>query len=103
MVSRSFKDVVPDYTDYLNRQTGKYFSHEKDNAHWEKGQQIYITNKFKNLPRDYTILDIACGDGVGLRVFKKLGFTNVVGVEYCDKKLPFAAETGYQVREPSPS
>lgn len=48
MVDKLFKDVVPDYADYLNRQTGKYFSHEKDNTHWERGQQRYIAGQ---LPR----------------------------------------------------
>ena len=99
MVDKLFKDVVPDYADYLNRQTGKYFSHEKDNTHWERGQQRYIADKLTHLNKDSKILDIACGDGVGLRVFKKLGFTNVTGVEYCDKKLTFAADTGYPVHK----
>jgi ubiquinone/menaquinone biosynthesis C-methylase UbiE len=49
-----------------------------------------------SLPRDASILDIACGDGVGLRHFKELGFTSVVGAEFEPTKLRIAAKTGFR-------
>src|ERR1035437_7041343 len=93
----NYSDIVPDYSDYLNRQITKYMSHERDNQHWEDGQKRYILNKFNGYSRDMKILDIACGDGVGLRVFRELGFRDIIGVEYQDDKIANAKLSGYPV------
>ena len=52
---------------------------------------------FSGMPLDTWILDCACGDGVGLRVFKELGFKIVAGVEYDEEKADKASETGCPV------
>ncbi|MGK9477943.1 class I SAM-dependent methyltransferase [Melioribacter sp. OK-6-Me] len=94
---KSYKDIIYNYSKYLKIQTEKYKSHESQNVHWAKGQEKYIKSEFINIPRYAKILDIACGDGVGLKVFKELGFLNVVGVELSEEKVKLARSYGFQV------
>jgi ubiquinone/menaquinone biosynthesis C-methylase UbiE len=42
-------------------------------------------------------LDIACGDGVGLKVFKEMVFKNVIGVELSNEKIEKAMKIGYKI------
>ena len=93
----SYKDVVPDYKDYLSRQMVKYAGFERDNPHWVEGQKKYITSNFVGHSREAKILDIACGDGVGLQMFKEMGFKNVAGLEYNADKAKAAKSVGYEV------
>lgn len=93
------KKPVPDYAEYVRLQKEDYCSYESQNKHWSKGQKRYIKKKFSRVDRDKKILDIACGDGVGLKEFKKLGFENVTGVEFNKQKADLARETGYEVHE----
>ncbi len=81
----------------MNAQKVTYCSHESQVPKWEEGQRRYIDAVFGSVDREIRILDIACGDGVGLRQFRNLGFRNVVGVEFNEAKLAKARETGYEV------
>jgi 2-polyprenyl-3-methyl-5-hydroxy-6-metoxy-1,4-benzoquinol methylase len=87
---RSDKLKFKDYDDYIFSQVKRGLSFEKDSPEWANGQRICIENKFKNLDRNLKILDICCGDGVGLSKFKEMGFNNVFGAEICDEKIEFA-------------
>lgn len=94
---KTYQDIVPDYATYVQFQTEKWASHEITVPKWEQGQQRYLHATFFDLPRDVRIVDIACGDGVGLRHFKQMGFTDVVGVELNQSKLAMAGQSGYPV------
>lgn len=96
---KTYQDIVPDYPTYLAYQTDKWASHEISVPKWELGQQRYLNATFADLPHDLRIADIACGDGVGLRHFKKMGFTQLVGVELNPAKLEMARQSGYPVME----
>ena len=85
------------HQEYLELQTTKYKSFESDNEHWAEGQRRYIVEHFAGMPLDTWILDCACGDGVGLKVFSELGFNKVLGVEYDIEKAEKARKTGYAV------
>jgi len=85
------------YNDYLEAQTKMGLSYESDNFLWTKGQERYIEKVFANVPKDSHIADIACGDGVGLKYFKKLGFTNIEGFELSLSKAEKAKVHGYPV------
>ena len=85
------------YIDYLEAQTIMGLSYESDNFLWSKGQERYIEEVFANVPEDACIADIACGDGVGLRCFKRLGFTNVEGFELSSDKVKKAKAYGYPI------
>lgn len=52
---------------------------EKSNIQWKM-----IYRVLKKLPKDAKILDIACGDGKYLLELKKMGFTNIYGVDLFD-------------------
>jgi ubiquinone/menaquinone biosynthesis C-methylase UbiE len=95
----NYQDVVSDYELYLYFQKSKYASFESKSHKWEKGQYLYIEKIFKNFNRDITIADISCGDGVGLRCFKKMGFKNVTGIELNPLKIKMAISSGYRVFE----
>lgn len=94
---KTYQDIVPDYTTYVQFQTEKWASHELTVPKWEQGQQRYLNAVFAEVPRDLRIADIACGDGVGLRYFKLMGFSDVIGVEFNESKLERARESGYPV------
>ncbi|MCV2368943.1 class I SAM-dependent methyltransferase [Roseateles oligotrophus] len=96
---KTYQDIVPDYQTYVGYQTDKWASHEITVPKWEQGQQRYLHAVFAEVPRKLRIADIACGDGVGLRHFKQMGFTDVVGVELNPSKLDMAEQSGYQVVE----
>ena len=80
-------------------QKTKYCSFESQNPHWVEGQERYLHLKFKDVDRDACILDAACGDGVGLKVFKEMGFKNVVGIEFNPVKAAKAREYEYLIFE----
>ncbi|PIP15084.1 hypothetical protein COW98_01770 [Candidatus Roizmanbacteria bacterium CG22_combo_CG10-13_8_21_14_all_35_9] len=92
-----FKDIVKTYNQYKKQQLTDYCSFESENQKWETGQERYIKKSFCKIPRDFMIADIACGDGIGLRQFKKLGFKNIIGVDFNQKKISIAKKVGYKV------
>jgi len=94
---KKFSEIIPNYSDYVRLQQEEFCSFESDNDHWSTGQRRYIQEMFSNTPLDSHILDIACGDGVGLREFKKLGFKNLTGIEFNPIKAQKASESNYPV------
>ena len=89
----------PSRDESLQLQTGKYCSLETDNERWREGQRRAVTRLFNGVSRKRRILDIACGDGVGLKCFRELGFTEVTGVEFNKTKADMARKHGYEVHE----
>ena len=87
--------VHADYLSYEYAQKVKFKSHEIDVPKWEEGQMRFIKRWFNEYDKSLSILDISCGDGVGLRQFKKLGFLNVVGADFEEEKIKLASKTGY--------
>lgn len=94
---KSARAIIPRYSDYIKYQTEVYCSYESNLTKWEKGQERCIKRLFSNLNRNLKILDSGCGDGVGLRQFKKLGFKNVTGFDFHQEKVKKAKKTGYRV------
>lgn len=87
-----------DYEEYVWSQTDFHRSFESDNEKWVAGQRRFIELFFPSaLPKASRILDIACGDGVGLEALGDLGFSSVIGVDFCDEKLQRAREKGFAV------
>lgn len=96
--ARSYRDIVPTYGEYAALQKGRYQSFESENARWREGQRRFIEKNFSSAPKSAKILDIACGDGVGLHVFREMHFTDVTGVEFNPKKADRARLSGYPVQ-----
>mmetsp|Transcript_23297 Transcript_23297/g.55448 ORF Transcript_23297/g.55448 Transcript_23297/m.55448 type:complete len:370 (-) Transcript_23297:40-1149(-) len=95
----AFSTLVPVYADYKELQLGQYSTFESENAHWMRGQQRFLAEVFASFPTTWSVLDIACGDGVGLRVLRDMGFTAVVGVEFNPAKVALARQVGFEVLE----
>lgn len=85
------------YNDYIKWQTVDGCSFETFNEPWKNGQKNYIDKNFKDLDRDLVIADMCCGDGVGLNLFKEMGFKNIVGFEIADNKIEMAKSYGYRI------
>jgi ubiquinone/menaquinone biosynthesis C-methylase UbiE len=94
---RDYSDVVPSYELYADLQKNRYQSFESEHPHWQEGQRRFIAKQFSELPRESEILDVACGDGVGLRCFREMGFSRVTGVEFNHAKAERALGHGYSV------
>jgi 2-polyprenyl-3-methyl-5-hydroxy-6-metoxy-1,4-benzoquinol methylase len=92
-----YSDIVPTYEIYADLQRNRYQSFESEDSHWREGQRRFIAQQFVNAPRDAAILDIACGDGVGLSCFRDMGFTGVTGVEFNAAKAERARSCGFPV------
>lgn len=94
---RSSRNKFVDYNDYIYYQTIVGMSHEIHCKEWADGQIICIEDKFNSIKKDSKILIVSCGDGVCLRHLKKLGFTDVTGLEVCDEKIEIAKTCGFNV------
>lgn len=90
-------NIIKNYSEYIKLQKEKYSSLESNDNHWSAGQRRFIEIAFSECSRNLKIIDIACGDGVGLREFKRLGFQDVTGVEFNDTKIKLAKKIGYPV------
>jgi len=74
-------------TEYEEVQKVKYKSFESGNEKWAAGQERCIkTWVIPNIKKGDRILDCACGDGVGLKVFQDHGFHYLMGIEFEPEK-----------------
>lgn len=89
--------IFSKYSDYLVYQTECAYSLESEIPKYREGQEEYIKEKFSDFDRKTAILDCACGDGIGLRCFGSLNFTNVVGIELSQEKAELAKKFGFKV------
>lgn len=83
--------------EYVKAQTVYYKSLESQNSLWRVGQERAVKMLFNKTSREARILDCACGDGVGLEVFRSLNFENIEAVELCEEKALLAGRFGYPV------
>jgi ubiquinone/menaquinone biosynthesis C-methylase UbiE len=90
--------MITKYTNYLAQQL-KWASNESATLKFVEGQRRYLQFMLQDFPRDLHVLDIGCGDGVGLRCMQDMGFTNVVGTDLCRRKLELAKSTGFRLVE----
>lgn len=84
---------------YIELQTVKYESFENEIPMWSEGQQRYLSTIESMLEKDSAILDVACGDGSGLKWFLDNKFTNVTGCEINPRKASKARSYGYPIIE----
>jgi SAM-dependent methyltransferase len=94
---QTYKEIIPTYEEYLKIQIQDNDIEEDMYPKWVEGQYRYVQNAFASVDRTAKILDIACGSGVGLTCLKKMGFTDVVGVELRTQKVDKAVKIGFPV------
>ena len=63
----------------------------KRNAYLERIRFRAFLKLIDSLPRNATILDVACGTGRGLGYLLRAGFTEIAGLDYTPSMLEFAA------------
>ncbi|HUU58174.1 MAG TPA: class I SAM-dependent methyltransferase [Phycisphaerae bacterium] len=88
---------MTDFADYKRRQTVEFRSTESDVPRWREGQTRFVDAWLSCYLRDRRLLDAACGDGVGLRELRRLGFERCAGVDLCATKARNARAHGYPV------
>lgn len=83
--------MFKDYNDYVHAQVVEGFSHEFEIKHWSSGQIKSIDDfLIPFLQTTDTVLDAACGDGVGVRHLVDKGYKNVIGVDINLNKIEHA-------------
>lgn len=88
---------MSDFADYKHAQTVQFRSTESDVPRWREGQVRFVDAWLACYLRDRLVLDAACGDGVGLRELRRLGFERCAGVDLCAGKARNARAHGYPV------
>ena len=96
-ISSRFK--FKNYKEYLYYQNKVGLSFEHEQRTWSDGQRKCIGDKFKNVDTKSDILDVCCGDGVGLQKLKELGFHKVTGIDISDDKILRANKVGFEVHK----
>lgn len=93
--SRSFKspavfrqpEEIMDLSEVLNSQNIEFMSHEAQIDRYVEGQRRFIKINFSKIQTSNRVLDIACGDGIGLLTLKEMGFQNILGVDSNAEKI----------------
>lgn len=78
----------------MDSQNIEFMSHESKNQLWEDGQRRFINLNLRDWNRNSRILDIACGDGVGLSQLQSMVFQNAFGVDSNPIKILEAKKHG---------
>lgn len=83
--------------EYIKKQLSVAGAHEIENDLWCDGQRKVINYFFDGFDKDCTILDLGCGDGVGLLELRELGFDNLFGIDINTDKLAICEANGFDV------
>ena len=81
------REVKPDQQTYERIQTKDFMSHEDEHPKWVAGQLEAVGLFFQNEPPEAAVLDIGCGDGLGLEFLEKNGFHALFGADLSADKL----------------
>lgn len=92
-VFRNPNEIIRE-NEYLESQNYEFMSHESQNQIWMDGQKRFIELSFRDLDPKACVLDIACGDGIGLAKLQSMGFYNVFGVDSNSQKIMQAKKHG---------
>lgn len=77
--------------DYKEIQTKTFMSHEDEHFPWVKGQYDAVDTLFRDVAPSARVLDVGCGDGLGLERLQTKGFQAITGIDLSDEKLARAA------------
>jgi len=62
---------------------------------WLRNKRLaLLRNVLKDLDRSSTVIDLGCGGGITLRLFKELGFTNSVGIDFTEYAIQRCQDIG---------
>lgn len=91
--------VYDDFEKYRIAQVETFQVLEGSIPQWNDGQVRFVKEWMSKYPRDSRILDVGCGDGVGLAALGRLGFRSVSGVDFSPAKAANARRSGFPVHE----
>lgn len=80
--------------DFLEEHKRDIYKEPVDNGHFTKGGIESIKDRIKPLAK---VLDVGCGPGVALAIFKELG-AEPIGITLCEEEAMIAKSKGYDVR-----
>lgn len=87
---------APARDEYLQQQLSNT-QFEGDHGVYAAGVIDYVARLTRGLSFDATILELGCGDGTGLKHFRALGYSRVLGLDIADHKLVRALGVGFPV------
>lgn len=97
----NYRNIITTYEEYAKAQKIEFGGVPGSDLMNEKkirGQHKAIKLYFGEIARDEAIIDVGCGDGIGLKKFKEMGFERVIGIEFHEDKASISrAQTGYPV------
>lgn len=63
---------------------------------WLRRKRLDIIRTIiSNLDREYSVIDLGCGAGTTLRLFRDMGFNNSVGIDFVQDSLTRCEEVGF--------
>lgn len=74
------------YEEYIHNQTVVHGQVKKP-YHYRVGQRRALDHFFSKLQRGLSVLDIGCGEGTGLKHLRKIGYTDLTGIDLHPKKV----------------
>lgn len=97
-MGKSYKDITPNYDDYLAQQAGRFLSFESELYGYHTGMKAAIS-WFVNWSdlSGQRLGDVSCGDGFQSRLFARLG-ANVIGIDLAAVKIARARELARKER-----
>jgi ubiquinone/menaquinone biosynthesis C-methylase UbiE len=76
---------------YEDIQTKQFMSHEDEHHVWVRGQYHAVDKLFRDVPPESRVLDVGCGDGLGLEHLERKGFGALTGIDLSEEKMARAA------------
>lgn len=78
-------------SEYEEIQTRRFMSHEDEQHVWVRGQYDAVDRLFRDVPPESRVLDVGCGDGLGLERLERKGFGALTGLDLSVEKLARAS------------
>ena len=82
-----------DYSIYY----GQYHDASDEHFDFMASRAASILSPMLPFERDLAVVDIGCGHGFALEALRRLGFTDIVGVEISDEQAKVARRRGFDV------
>jgi len=86
MIDNSWDSVWRDFSG-LNF-FGKIMFYSKEKV-FRKALKIFI-------PKDYSVIDVGCGSGNVLKIFRKLGYKNSIGIDPSEHAIRLCVQQGFE-------
>jgi 2-polyprenyl-3-methyl-5-hydroxy-6-metoxy-1,4-benzoquinol methylase len=85
------------YQDYYQNQSGRHFQLQIEDK-MNRDEQMFLAEILPLIPanKQLNILDIGCGFGSLIKLLKKLGYTNLKGIDLSESQVKIAHQFGME-------